>query len=126
MGSNYKTTCNSCHHQFELRKGGSWTSYQKICNACGKELRVPRKAPEDAKLGVTMTHQDLVKHLNDSSKWSRRGGNFEQAEFDMLNQITATCDCGGEMIGEINSEVIYRCPSCKSPDLKLGDFILFD
>ena len=126
MGSKYKTTCNLCHHQFELKKGGGWTWYQKICNACGKELRVPRKAPEDAELGTTMTHEDLLKHLIDSSKWSRRGGNFEQAELDMLIEMTAACDCGGEMISEMNPEIVYRCPSCKSPNLKLGEYILFD
>jgi Zn finger protein HypA/HybF involved in hydrogenase expression len=126
MGSKYKTTCNSCHYQFELKKGGGWNWYQKICNTCGKELRVPRKAPEDAELGTTMTHEDLVKHLIDSSKWSRRGVNFEQAELDMLIEMTAACDCGGEMISEMNPEIVYRCPSCKSPNLKLGEYILFD
>jgi len=126
MGSKHKTTCNSCHHQFELRKGGGWIWYQKICNACGKELRVPRKAPEDAELGVTMTYEDLAKHLNNSSKWSRRGGQFEQAELDMLLKMTKTCDCGGEMINEINPKIVYRCPSCKSPDLKFGEYVLFD
>jgi Zn finger protein HypA/HybF involved in hydrogenase expression len=126
MGSKYQTTCNLCHHQFELKKGGGWNWYQKICNTCGKELRVPRKAPEDAELGTTMTHEDLVKHLIDSSKWSRRGGNFEQAELDMLIEMTAACDCGGEMISEMNPEIVYRCPSCKSPNLKLGEYILFD
>ena len=40
--------------------------------------------------------------------------------------MTLVCVCGGVIIGEISKDVIYRCPECKSPDLELGEYILFD
>lgn len=126
MGSKYKTKCRSCNYQFELSKGGGWTWYQKICSDCGKELRVPRNAPLGAEVGIALTNLDLAKHLSDSTKWSRRGGKFEKFEIDMLNEMTSTCACGGDMICEMNPNIIYRCPSCKSSDLQLGDYVLFD
>jgi Zn finger protein HypA/HybF involved in hydrogenase expression len=126
MGSKYKAICNSCQHQFNLVKGGGWTWYQKICNACGQELRVPRKGPEDFESGLTMTHQDLAKHLADSSKWSRRGGSFDNAELNMLSEMTSTCDCGGSMISEMSPDISYRCPRCKGININLGEYVLFD
>jgi hypothetical protein len=87
---------------------------------------VPKNAPEDAELGVTMTHQDLVKHLGDSSKWSRRGGKFDEVEFRMIAEMTSLCKCGGSMISELNAEIVYLCPNCKSADLRLGEYRIFD
>ncbi len=125
MGRKYTAKCSSCMHQFQLVKGGGSTWYQKICNVCGKELRVPRNPPFGSEVGVTMTYLDLVKHLNDRSKWTRHG-KYEQAELDILHQITAGCDCGGSMISETNPEIVYRCPNCKSHNLLLGEYVLFD
>ena len=40
--------------------------------------------------------------------------------------MTSVCTCGGVMISEMSNDVVYRCPKCKSPDLELGEYILFD
>jgi DNA-directed RNA polymerase subunit RPC12/RpoP len=108
-------------------KGGGWLWYQKVCNTCGKDMKIPRQAPEDCRDGVTMGYLDLVKHLADGpSKWSRKGGTFDADERKMLADMTSVCACGGAMISEISKDVVYRCPECKSPDLDLGEHILFD
>jgi Zn finger protein HypA/HybF involved in hydrogenase expression len=127
MGSRYEATCQNCHHAFILTKGGGWLWYQKVCNTCGKDMKVPRQGPEGCEDGVTMTYLQLVKHLADGpSKWSRRGGTFDEIERKMLNEMTSVCTCGGAMISESSKDVIYRCPECKSDDLDLGDYTLFD
>lgn len=90
-------------------------------------MKIPRQAPEDCRDGVTMGYLDLVKHLADGpSKWSRKGGTFDADERKMLADMTSVCACGGAMISEISKDVVYRCPECKSPDLDLGEHILFD
>ena len=90
-------------------------------------MKVPRQGPEDCQDGVTLTYLELAKHLADGpSKWSRRGGSFDEVERKMLNEMTSVCACGGAMIGEMSKEVVYRCPKCKSLDLELGEYVLFD
>lgn len=126
MGSRYKTICNNCQHSFELVKGGGWIWYQKVCDTCGSCMKVPRQGPVDFVDGQQMTYLDMVKHLADSSKWSRKGGKFDSDETKLLNEITTVCTCGGTLIPEWDEAVKYRCPECKSPDLELGEEILFD
>lgn len=127
MGARYNATCNNCHYEFKLSKGGGWLWIQKVCNACGMDMKVPRQGPEDCRVGVTMTYLELVKHLADGpSKWSRRGGSFDEVERKMLNEITSVCVCGGSMIGETSKDVVYRCPQCKSPELNLEEDVIFD
>ena len=127
MGTRYETTCKNCHHKFELVKGGGWHWYQKVCNACGKDMKIPRQGPEDCQNGVTLTYIELVKHLaNGPSSWSRNGGAFDEIERKMLDEMTSVCACGGAMISEMNKDVVYRCPQCKSLDLDLGGYVLFD
>jgi hypothetical protein len=127
MGMRYETTCRNCHHEFELVKGGGWLWHQKVCNTCGKDMKIPRQAPIDCQDGVTLSYLELVKHLADgASKWSRKGGTFDEDEHKMLDEMTSVCACGGGMISEMSKEVVYRCPKCKSPDLELGEYILFD
>jgi hypothetical protein len=76
---------------------------------------------------LTLTYLELVKHLADGpSKWTRKGGTFDEVERKMLDEMTSVCACGGAMISEMSQYVVYRCPECKSPDLELGNHILFD
>ena len=90
-------------------------------------MKIPRQAPVDCQDGVTLTYLELVKHLADGpSKWSRTGGAYDADERKMLDEMTSVCACGGAMISEMSKEVVYRCPQCKSPDLELGEYILFD
>lgn len=90
-------------------------------------MKIPRQAPIDCQDGVTLTYLELVKHLADGpSKWSRKGGTFNNVERKMLNEMTSACSCGGAMIGEMSKDVIYRCPECKSPDLNLEEDAIFD
>lgn len=127
MGARYKAACNNCHHKFELVKGGGWLWYQKVCNTCGKDMKIPRQGPLDFREGVTLTYLQLVKHLADEpSKWSRKGGKFDEGERKMLNEMTSVCACGGAMISEMSKDVVYRCPKCKSPDLDLNEDVIFD
>lgn len=127
MGTRYETICNNCHHEFQLVKGGGWNWYQKVCNTCGKDVKIPRKGPEDFEDGKTMSYMDLLSHLAAGpSKWSRKGGAFDADERKILDEMTSFCSCGGAMINEISKNIVYRCPKCKSHDLSLGDYILFD
>lgn len=89
-------------------------------------MAVPRQGPEEFVDGQQMTYLEIVKHLADSTKWSRKGGKFDADETKMLAEITAVCTCGGRLVPEWDKSVKYRCPKCKSPDLQLGDEILFD
>ena len=90
-------------------------------------MKVPRQGPEDCQDGVTMTYLELVKHLAcGPSKWSRKGGAFDDVERKMLREMTSVCACGGQMIDEMSKDVMYRCPKCKSPDLDLEEDVLFD
>lgn len=126
MGSRYKATCKNCYHQFSLNKGGGWTWYQKVCDTCGSCMAVPRQGPEEFVDGHQMNYLDMVKHLSDSTKWSRKGGKFDADEAKLLDEITAVCACGGKLVPEWDKSVKYRCPKCKSPDLELEDELLFD
>jgi Zn finger protein HypA/HybF involved in hydrogenase expression len=126
MGSRFQTTCRSCHHQFNLTKGGGMKWYQKVCDTCGSCTAIPRNGPEIFEDGVQMTYLEMVKHLADPTKWSRKGGKFDADELKLLDEITSVCSCGGKLLPEWNEAVKYRCPECKSPDLELGDEILFD
>lgn len=108
-------------------KGGGWHWHQKVCNSCGQDMKVPRQGPVDFQDGITLTYLELVKHLADGpSKWSRKGGTLDVDERRMLDEMTSLCACGGAMISEMSQYVVYRCPECKSPDLELGNHILFD
>jgi len=90
-------------------------------------MKIPRQAPMDCQDGLTLTYLELVKHLAAGpSKWSRKGGTFDADERKMLDEMTSVCACGGAMISEMSKEVVYRCPKCHSPDLELGEYILFD
>jgi hypothetical protein len=89
-------------------------------------MSVPRQGPIDFVDGQQMTYLEMVKHLADSSSWSRKGGKFDPNESKLLNEITAACTCGGRLVPEWDKDVKYRCPECKSPDLELGDELLFD
>jgi len=89
-------------------------------------MKIPRQAPIDCQDGVTLTYLELVKHLTTPEGWSRKGGTFDADEHKMLDEMTSVCACGGAMISETSNDVIYRCPECKSPDLELGEYILFD
>jgi len=127
MGSKYKSTCNVCNHHFELIKGGGWNWYQKVCNTCGRDMKVPRKGPVNFEDGVTLSYLELAQHLaNGPSTWSRQGGRFDEIERTMLDEMTSACFCGGSMISEMSPEIVYRCPNCKSPDLNLAEYMLFD
>ena len=126
MGSKYKAICNNCNHQFALIKGGGWTWYQKVCDTCGSCMSIPRQGPVDFVDGQKMTYLDMIKHLADSSNWSRKGGRFDADESKLLDEITAVCTCGGKLLPEWDKAVKYRCPECKSPNLELGNEILFD
>lgn len=126
MGSRYRAICKGCNHQFSLTKGGGWVWYQKVCDTCGSCMAIPRQGPIDFVDGQQMTYLDMIKHLADSSNWSRKGGKFDAVESKMLDEITAVCTCGGKLVQEWDKAVKYRCPECKSPDLELGDEILFD
>ena len=127
MGTRYEATCKNCHQEFELVKGGGFNWYQKVCTTCGQDMKIPRKGPEIFEDGVTLSYLDLVKHLADGpSKWSRKGGALDLEERKMLDEMTSICSCGGAMTSETSKDVVYRCPKCKSPDLELGNYILFD
>ena len=127
MGTRYETTCRNCHHEFKLVKGGGFNWYQKVCDTCGKDMKVPRQGPLEFQDGVTLSYLELVKHLADGpSKWSRKGGAFDEVEHKMLADMTPVCSCGGAMISEMSKAVVYRCPECRSPDLDLGEHTLFD
>lgn len=127
MGKKYNSKCNNCHHEFKLLKGGGWLWWQKVCKTCGNDMKIPRQGPEDCEDGVTLTYLELVKHLADGpSKWSRKGGTFDEIECKILDEMTSVCQCGGAMINEMSKEVIYRCPECKSHNIELGECILFD
>lgn len=127
MGTRYDAMCKSCNHEFELVKGGGFNWYQKICNTCGQDMRVPRKGPEVFQDGITLTYLELAKHLADGpSMWSRRGGRLDDVERKILDEMTSVCSCGGAMISETSKDATYRCPKCKSPDLDLGNYVLFD
>ncbi len=89
-------------------------------------MAIPRQGPVDFVDGQQMTYLDMIKHLANSSNWSRKGGKFDAVESKMLDEITAVCTCGGKLVQEWDKAVKYRCPECKSPDLELGDEILFD
>jgi hypothetical protein len=108
-------------------KGGGFNWYQKICDACGTHIRIPRQGPIEFQDGVTLTYLELVKHLADEPcNWSRKGGKFEEVERKMLDEMTSECSCGGQMVSETSKNVVYKCPNCKSPDLELGEYMLFD
>lgn len=126
MGSRFQAICNGCNHSFSLEKGGGMKWYQKVCDTCGSCMSIPRQGPENFIDGQQMTYLEIVKHLSDPSKWSRRGGRFDDVERKMLDDMTSVCSCGGNLLPEWHSAVKYRCPKCKSPDLDLGDEILFD
>lgn len=66
-----------------------------------------------------MTEDEIKHHLATKSAWTRNGGTFEDAEHKIIDRLTGTCTCGGEMIPEWDRRVVYRCPVCKSSDLKL-------
>jgi len=125
VGSKYRATCKACHHNFELIKGGGWSWYQKVCNACGICTKIPRNGPSWF-VGNQMSAEDMARHLATPEEWSRSGGRFDRAEKEMLNAMTAICICGGEMIPEWDSSSKHRCPECRSGDLELNDEILFD
>lgn len=126
MGSKYKACCCDCGHEFTLYKGGGMAWYQKICNQCDAEVRVPRNGPVDFIDGVTLTYVELLKHLSNPAGWSRRGGRFDAVESKMLSDMTSACGCGGELIPEWDKRVKYRCPSCKSDRLDLKMEVLYD
>jgi predicted Zn-ribbon and HTH transcriptional regulator len=124
VGTKYQTTCNDCKHEFLLTEGGGWSWYQKICDACGRCLNVPRKAPKD--FDGTMTREQIVHHLANSAKWSHRGGTFEPSETAIIEELTAHCQCGGSWIPEWKKPV-RRCPACKSTSITPVDLgIAFD
>lgn len=90
-------------------------------------MKVPRKGPVNFEDGVTLSYLELAKHLaNGPSTWSRQGGRFDEIETKMLDEMTSVCSCGGSMINEMSSEIAYLCPNCKSSDLNLGEYVLFD
>jgi len=121
MGSTYNAHCNACQHDYVLHKGGGWTAYSKICRECGHEISVPRLGP--ANIHRLMTEDEIKHHLATKSAWTRKGGRFEDAENKLIDRLTGTCDCGGEMIPAWDSRIVYRCPVCKSSNLKfqIGD-----
>lgn len=126
MGSQCQCTCLDCKHQFTLTKGGGWVSYQKICALCGTIKNVPRKGPANFVEGNTLTRDELLHHLNTPSQWSRHGGGFDSDETKLIHELTASCDCGGELIPEWDQRVQYRCPQCRSLHLNLVEGIIFD
>ncbi len=126
MGRRYLALCSDCDHKFSLNKGGGWTWYQKICNQCGLELRVPRNGPEIFEENKTLTREELSIHLQSPQNWSRRGGKFDEKELKILAEMISECKCGGEFIPEWDQKIVYRCPICKSKNLALDDEILFD
>lgn len=126
MGSKYKACCNGCGHEFTLCKGGGMSWYQKICNLCDAEVRVPRHGPVDFVDGVTLTYVELLKHLSNPLGWSRKGGRFDEVESKMLSEMTSTCGCGGELIPDWDKRIQYRCPKCKCQDLDLQMEVLYD
>jgi Zn finger protein HypA/HybF involved in hydrogenase expression len=89
-------------------------------------MGVPRQGPVDFVDGLQMNYLEMVTHLADNSKWSRKGGKFDADETRLLEEITAVCQCGGKLLPEWDRAVKYRCPECKSSDLEFGDEILFD
>lgn len=125
MGIKHLTKCLSCAHEFCLFMGGGMSWYQKVCNACGNCLNVPRLGP--AGFNATMNREQLIQHLDDRKGWSRRGGTFEPSERAIIDELTGTCGCGGKMLPEWSKDVIYRCPACQGYRLCLSDSgILYD
>lgn|GEM_PF-2148203 len=114
MGTKYQTICNDCEHQFLLTVGGGWSWYQKVCDACGYCLKVPRQAPED--FDVTMNREQIMHLLGTPALWSRRGSKFEPLETEIIEKLTARCKCGGKMIAEWKKPT-HRCPACNSTSL---------
>ena len=45
-----------------------------------------------------MTYLEMVKHLADSSSWSRKGRKFDSDERKLLDEITTGCTCGRELV----------------------------
>ncbi len=117
MGIEYYAVCQECLYEFILKKGGGMNWYQKVCNACGNIVDVPRMAPEN--VDGAMTKAQLIKHLSDRSGWSRKGGSFEPLELDIIEELTRECPCGGDLIRESLSGAYYRCPKCKGVILKI-------
>ena len=125
MGTEYHATCKECSHQFTLKKGGGFTWYQKVCDACGTCIDVPRKGPEA--FDGTMSREQLIDHLANAAGWSRRGGAFEPSELTIIDEITGRCSCGGNMVPEWQEGAYYRCPKCKGMRLALiGGGIAYD
>ncbi len=97
--------------------GGGMSWYQKVCNACGNCLNVPRLGP--AGFNATMNREQLIQHLANRSGWSRTGGQFETSELAIIEELTSQCGCGGHMVPEWKDGALYRCPECRGYRLEL-------
>lgn len=126
MGSRYQCQCLDCQYKFTLIKGGGWTWFQKVCAVCGVSKNIPRKGPANFVEGKTLTSEELLHHINTPSLWSRHGGAFDYDENKVIYELTSTCECGGELIPEWDSRILYRCPHRRSEKINLTKDLLFD